>query len=148
MYRVTVNGITIECETAEQALELARQATGDALPDKSTRNNGTTTTGTRWTDRRMRDLLKALSPGQLKLLDAMLGAPDGITDKALRSQLGLTNNSALGGVFTGLIRNVKKVSGDPNDLYVTEKVNIGGETMNEFKLSPSFRPVMERVVGE
>jgi len=134
MYRVTVNGITIECETAPR--------------EKLARHNGTTTTGTRWTDRRVRDLLKHLSTGQRKLLDALLATPDGRTDLQLRQSLGLDNNSALGGVFTGFIRNVKKVGGDPNDLYSTEKVTIGGQPVNEFKLSASFRSVAEQVLGE
>src|SRR5437870_3113328 len=119
MYRVMVNGITIECETAEQALELARQATTDAPSDRGARPNGGSTPGTRWNDRRVKELLRELSQGQRRLLDALLAAPDGRTDLQLRQALGLENNSALGGVFTGLIRNVKKVGGDPTELYTT-----------------------------
>ena len=146
MYRVIVNGVVIEVETADQAIELANKAGGaDASPGRKNRISNPNSLATRWTDRRVRELLKQLSPQQRRLVDVLLESPDGRTDTQLVQALGLKNNSALGGVFTGLIRNVKKVGGNPGELYSWDEVPIGDEMHLEYKLSDAFRSVAEQV---
>src|SRR5256885_6951331 len=118
MFRVIVNGVVIEVDTAEQALELAhKEGNSDGPADRKNRVPNPASLGSRWTDRRVRDLFKQLSPQQRRLVDLLLEFPDGRTDTQLVQTLGLKNKSALGGVFTGLIRNVKKVGGNPDELY-------------------------------
>lgn len=146
-FTVIVDGVPIQCETAEQALELvqlARQAGtngGDATTNSGRAHRQSSERGSisRWTERRIKEFLGAISNQQRKLLDELLKSPDGRTDHQLRLALGLASNNALGGVFTGLSRNAKKVGADSNDLFDSEQVMIGDEAHREYRLTDSFR---------
>src|SRR5262245_12932280 len=118
-YVVEIDGITVRCLTAQDALALVK-AHGGAPTTTTNRHagNGAPPAGnTRWTDQRIAEFFKHIEGKQRKLIDELLHY-DERTDDQLCSLLGLNNPSALGGVFSGLWKNAKKVGADPNELYV------------------------------
>src|SRR5262249_55948321 len=114
-YTVIVGGVPVQCETAAEALELARQAGGDSghahahrhAPEK----NGVP--GSRWTEERIKSFFRVIKAQQRKLIEALLETTDGRTDEQLCQVLGLKDGRALAGVFTGLFKNAKKVGANP-----------------------------------
>jgi hypothetical protein len=141
-YTVIVDGVPVQCETATEAVELARLHGGDH--DKhgkrdSRGQNSNGIAGSRWTEQRVNDFYSLIKGQQRKLIDALMEHPDGRTDAQLFQLLGLPDGRALAGVWSGLWKNAKKVGADPNDLYVRSVVSIGDRDAYEYTLSDSFR---------
>src|SRR5688500_7780512 len=105
-YTVIVGGIPIQCETAAEAVELARQAAGHegSARGRSTHENGGVVSGSRWTDERVRAFFRTIKTQQRKLIDALMETTDARTDEQLCRVLGLEDGRALAGVFTGLFK--------------------------------------------
>lgn len=142
-YKVTKDGEII-CDTAEEAIALAKALVGS---EGSTRLAGSTIgqeSGSRWTDSRYRELLVNLKGGQKSFLEELLENPHGKTDKALRTLLGYTTNNELAGVTSGLSKNAKKVGMGTSDIYTKEVITVGDEQVFEYRLTQSFRAIAER----
>lgn len=147
-YTVMVDGVPIQCETAEAALELVRLHGGGAPANGGRaghhREHGNGAPDSRWTDQRVADFFKAIEGHQRKVIDALLHTEDGRTDEQLLQLLGLKNGSALGGVFAGLWKNAKKVGADPRELYIKKPVTIGDVRRVEYTLHEGFRKAAAR----
>jgi len=141
-YRVWIGSTAIECETPEDALELARQAEGsDSAAHKpaSGKDSEQSKGASRWSDRRVAEFFRLVDGNQRKLVDALLEHTDGRTDQQLVTLFGYQDGKALGGLFGGLWKNAKKVGADPDDLYVKKPATIGGKKAFEYFLSENFR---------
>lgn len=140
-YTVLIDGVPVQCETADAALDLIRQH-GGATPTTHTTPRMQHTTqhnGTRWTDQRVTEFFKLIDGNQRKLIDALLATEDGRTDTQLRQLLNLSSGSALGGVIGGLWKNAKKVGADPHELYIRKPITIGDKRGLEYSLNEGFR---------
>ena len=152
-YRVWIGTTAIECETPEDALELARRAE-NAAGDGPTRKPPTAKDSergiSRWSEKRVAEFFRLIDGNQRKLIDALLEHSDGRTDQQLITLFGYGDGKALGGLFGGLWKNAKKVGADPGDLYVKQRTMIGGHKAHEYLLSDSFRRAAQahRSAGE
>lgn len=144
---VLVDGVPILCESATDAVAVAREAaksgavvggTGGGTT-KANGDRGDALSGSRWTEQRVREFFRVIKSQQRKLVDTLLDSDDAVTDTMLCQQLGLSDGRSLAGVFTGLWKNAKKVGADPKDLYLRNNANIGGERKFEYTLTDSFR---------
>ena len=139
-YTVMVDGVPVQCETAEAALALIRLHGGNAPAGGQGRpTHRQHANGTRWTDQRIAAFFKLIEGKQRKLVDALLEFEDGRTDAQVVQLLGLSSGSALGGVFAGLWKNAKKVGADPGQLYIRKPINIGDKRGYEYTLNEGFR---------
>lgn len=148
-YTIVVGGVPIQCETAAEAVELARQS-GEGVPTEQKKTSGDKSapvSGSRWTEQRVRDFFRAIKAQQRKLVDALLETPDGVTDEQLCQQLGFADGRSLAGVFTGLWKNAKKVGADPKELYLRNTVTIGDKRQFEYTLADSFRIAAKKWKG-
>lgn len=145
-YTVLVGGVSIQCETAAEAVELARQAGGEQQPHavKGSHDKTAAVTGSRWTEQRVREFFRVIKERQRKLIDALLETPDAVTDDQLCKQLGLADGRSLAGVFTGLWKNAKKVGADPKELYKRNGITIGDKRQFEYTLAESFRQAAKK----
>jgi uncharacterized Ntn-hydrolase superfamily protein len=147
-YTVLIDGVPVQCETAEAALELIRTH-GGTSGDKSSaavyqpRAASGNTNGTRWNDQRITEFFKNIEGKQRKLVDALLEHDDR-TDTQLLQLLNLSNGSALGGVFAGLWKNAKKVGADPGELYIKKAITIGDNKAYAYSLHEAFRTAAAR----
>lgn len=145
-YTVNVGGVLVTCETAAEAIELARVA-GGQKPGKalqSTQGSQSTNSGSRWTEQRIRDFFRVIKAQQRKLVEAMLETPDALTAKQLCTLLQLEDGRALAGVFAGLWKNADKVGADPKDLYERSMVTRGDKRENDYTLTESFRAAAQK----
>lgn len=144
-YTVLVGGVPIQCETASEAIELARQAGGEQPhAGKGSHDKTAAVAGSRWTEQRVREFFKVIKEKQRKLVDALLETPDAVTDDQLCKQLGLGDGRSLAGVFTGLWKNAKKVGADPKELYKRNGITIGDKRQVEYTLAESFRAAAKK----
>jgi hypothetical protein len=142
MYKVWIGNVPIECETAEDALALAAKADGVTVPGSKSPNGKTVeipSGESRWSAKRVKDFFSHIDGNQKKLIDLLLANSEGRTDEQLRRHLSLDSGRALGGVMAGATKNVKKVGGDPDDLFRKEHVTIDGKHGREYFLTESFR---------
>jgi hypothetical protein len=149
-FKVWIGNVAIECETAADALELAKQAEGVAVP--ATKRPGSKAIDlfasqgeSRWTEKRAKDFFALIEGAQKKVIDTLLANTEGKTDEQLRRLLSLSTGRALGGVMAGATKNAKKVGADPNDLFVKKKVLIDGKKQKEYFLTISFRNAASQV---
>jgi hypothetical protein len=147
-YTVLIDGVPVQCETAEAALELIR--THGGTNEGKTHHVPTarasasvSANGTRWTDQRIAEFFKHIEGKQRKLIDALMEHDDR-TDTQLLQLLGLSNGSALGGVFAGLWKNAKKVGANPGELYVKKPITVGDSTAVAYSLHDAFRTAAAR----
>ncbi len=145
MYTVIINGVPVQCETAVDAIELTRQAASNGYDSaKPSQGSSIASAGSRWSQQRIKEFFETIGGAQRKLIDALLETKDGRMDDQLVRHLGLGGAMALGGVFTGLLKNAKKVGADPKDLYERNTVILDGKRHYEFKLTPFFRAAAEK----
>ena len=140
-YKVTYRGsVTIECETADDAIILAQRLAGaePEIPGVSTEKpeevSGRLTSG------RFSNFMKSLdsNPNHKAVLKLLLEHPDGITDERLMQTFKFTSGKALGGMLSGLSKFAIKAGFGPGDIYQTYPVSLGGKSMREFKAQPLF----------
>ena len=147
-FTVLVDGVSIHCETAAEAVAVAREAASAGAsvasgPSKGSSEKGSAT-GSRWTEQRIRDFFRVIKPQQRKLIEALLDTSDGRTDEQLCQALGLQDGRSLAGVFTGLYKNAKKVGADPKELYIRDMVSIGDRRVSEYTVPDSFRAAVKK----
>jgi len=148
-YIVEIDGLAVSCQSAEAALELIRLHGGGSgasghHPSARAGSTAGQANNTRWTDQRLAEFYKLIEGKQRKLIDALMEYADGRTDAQLLTLLALPSGSALGGVFSGLWKNAKKVGADPGELYIKKPVMIGDKRGFEYTLSPGFRQASAR----
>jgi len=145
-FRVWIGSVAVDCDTPEEAIELAKRAEGAAssTPRSTAKvSEQGTKDGSRWTEKRVSDFLRLVEGDQRKLLDTLLEHADGRTDDQLLQFLSLRDGRQLAGVLSGLVKNTKKVGADPSDLYIKKPATIGGKRVFEYFLSESFRRALE-----
>lgn len=147
-YRVWIRNIPIDCDSPEEAVELARVAEGEnvSLPGHAPKHSDNAE-GSRWTEKRVKEFFRLIEGKQRKLIDTLLEHKDGQTDDQLITLLSLGGGQALAGVFAGLWKNAKKAGADPDELYEKKAATIGGKRAFEYFLSESFRRVAEQLAG-
>jgi hypothetical protein len=145
-YKVWVGNTAIECDSPEDALELARRAeSGHDASRKgfANREEQISGGGSRWTEKRVAEFFRLIDGNQRKLIDTLLEHSDGRTDQQLMALLSFNDGRALGGVLGGAWKNAKKIGADPGDLYVKKAATIGGKKAFEYFLTESFRRAAE-----
>lgn len=146
-YTVVINGVPIQCETAEAALQLATLHGADGKPNRGEHRHSVSN-GTRWTDQRVAEFYKLIEgTHQRRLIDIMLTSADPLTDAQLVQKLGLNGGPALGGVLAGLFKNARKVGADPKELYARKQITMGDKRGYEYTLHDGFRKAAERRIG-
>jgi hypothetical protein len=145
---VLVDGVPVLCDTAADAVAVAREAAGAGASVRSSSIPRETDSGhvegSRWTEHRIKDFFRAIKSQQRKLVDGLLEAGDPRTDAQLCQLLGLADGRQLAGVFTGLFKNAKKVGADPRDLYQRHAVTLGDGRQFEYTLTESFKAAARR----
>ena len=143
-YTVMIDGVPIQCESAADALALARLH-GGGTPDASRGGQPQPAhaqpNNTRWTAPRVTAFFKLLEGKlkQTKMINALLETEDARTDDQLLQMVNVASGMELAGVFAGLYKNAKKVGADPRELYVKKPVTIGDKRGAEYTLHPGFR---------
>jgi len=140
-----VGGVPIECDSIEEAMALAQNASGASGEHVRAKPFAAPMGASRWTEARMKEFFGLLKGNQKRLVDELLDHPEGRTDDQLCTIFGLNDGRKLGGIFTGLWKNARKVGADPNDVYDKQRVTIGNERGFEYTLTQSFRVVAEKV---
>lgn len=150
-YKIHYKDVVIECNTVEEALQFTshlKSVKVEAVQKEHSENNlerSAVGGSSRWTEKRLKEFLNlAKNSQQYKVIESLLDSPDGRTLPQLLSLLGATNGRILAGVFSGMAKNAKKVGVDYKDLYICNRVSIGGEMQKEYKLTDSFRSAVER----
>lgn len=146
-FTVVVDGFMVLCDTAADAVAVAREAAalGAVVGTKVAGGKASgPVVGSRWTEQRIRDFFKAIKAQQRKLIEALLETNDTRTDNQLCQVLGLADGRSLAGVFTGLYKNAKKVGADPRELYERHRVNIGDKRQFEYTVPESFRTAVKK----
>lgn len=142
-YTVVISGVSIQCDTAEEAIGLARLNIGAdserKADTKKPNGSDSSVAGSRWSEQRVSELFKIINTNQRKFLDALLDQPDGRTEDQILQMLGLNSPMALAGVTTALYKNAKKVGADPRDLYDRKQITIGDSITNDYVIRESFR---------
>lgn len=141
-YRVLVSGVPIECDTPEEAVEIAKhagEATGAGQRRQPAQGDRSQEGGSRWTEARVKEFFRLIKGQQKRAIDSLLEHRDGRTDDQLCQLLGLADGRNLAGVLTGLHKNARKVGADPKELYSRQSVTIGDKRQHEYLLSDSFR---------
>lgn len=149
-FRVIVAGVPIECDTVDEAIEIARKAGDGTAPRRGsvTDSEAGDLGMSRWTEARVREFMKRIEGKQRKVIDALIEYKDGRTDRQLLDLVGLPDGRALAGVLTGLWKNARKVGADPKDLYDRQRVTIAGHGAYEYTLRESFRRAWSKVQSE
>jgi len=147
-YTVMIGDLPVLCETAAEAIELARQVAGGGISHgqsgKVDAAKSAPIAGSRWTEQRIREFFRVIKAQQRKLIEKLLETTDACTDEMLCQLLGLADGRSLAGVFTGLWKNAKRVGADPKELYVKSTASIGDRRQNEYTLAESFRTAAKK----
>jgi hypothetical protein len=149
MIKVIYRDVEILCDTAEEALEVARGVSGSptVIASKKHQAEGSMV-GSRWTVSRFNSFTKQLKEKQKKFLSLIIESPDAVTDSILRQALGLTTNKAFGPVLAGISRKAKKSGVSLQDVLSSEKVHLSAdETVLEFKAKGAFVQVAKEAGG-
>src|SRR5688572_11660698 len=104
-YTVIIEGVSVQCDTAEEAMQLARLNSNGATGGKTEHKNPSTTStplGSRWTQQRLRDFLDVINANQRKFIDALLDYPDGRTEDQMFPLVGVRNSMGLAGITSAL----------------------------------------------
>ncbi len=141
MIKVIYQGVEIQCETADEAIDIASRLSG--LPTTAKKSSpavgDAVLNGSRWTGTRFQSFISELRDRQKKFLKELVNSPDGLTDAALRQTLGVQNNKGFGPIITGISRRAKKSGMSLQDILLSEKISLSsGERVLEFKAAPAF----------
>lgn len=152
MFKVTYQGVEIQCETADEAVEIAGKLSGAPAAahgkGHSQQGGSASFAGSRWTASRFQSFIGQLQDKQRRFLRELTASTDGLTDSALRQSLGLSSNKAFGPILTGISRRAKKVGVSLQDVLTSEKMVLaGGDQFLEFKASPAFAAVAREAGG-
>ena len=147
-YKVTPQG-DILCDTAEEAISLARAMAGEGPIQRRIEGARDSDVGSvKWPESRYREFKSLIKGDQIKFIDLLLDKPHGMTDRAVRQSLGMNSNLQLAGVTAGLAKNAKKVGVmSTQDLFIKDVMHQGDERVLMYKLADEFRVVAERIYG-
>jgi hypothetical protein len=144
MFKVTHEGIEIQCETADDAIELVARLRGAPGTRNSVdKDRDSNPAGSRWTAQRVQNLMGQLQDKPKRFLKELVANSDGVTDTAMRQLLAINSNKAFGPILTSISRKAKKVGVSLQDIYTSEKLQLSGETVLEFKANPAFAKVLK-----
>ena len=138
MFKVTVNGVDIQCESIDDVIALANRLGSNSPGTGSPNGSRPSDDGSRWTETRFRTFTTGLRELQAKMLRELIQNPDGIPDATLRKALALESNKALGASMAGLSKKAKKLGIGLDDVLKSEKLMLNGEEVLEFKVAPAF----------
>lgn len=141
-FRVIVSGVAIECESADDALLLARKAARQSSREKVGEASADVD-GTGWTEKRVKAFWARLKDNQKKLMGELLNNLEGRTDQELLRLLKMEDGKRLAGVFTALFKNAAKVGADPEDLYHKETTTSADGRVRKYTVSDAFRKAWE-----
>lgn len=142
-FTVIINGVTVQCETAADAISLTREAAAAGMDSSSKTQRhsagAAAVPGSRWTEARIKEFFKLIKTPQRKLVETLLESADPRNVDQLCATLNIKNGVALAGTFTGLWKNAKKVGADPKDMYQRQSATIGDRRQYEYSLTEPFR---------
>jgi hypothetical protein len=148
-YRVLLGKVAIECDSVDEAIEIAKKAGGDFDSDAAAREDkGTAAGSSRWTDVRIVEFFRQIKGQQRKVIDTLLQYHDGQTDSQLLQLLNMKSGKELAGVMTGLVKNARKVGADPKEIYERRPLTIGDERQHEYVLTEAFKKAVTRARGK
>jgi hypothetical protein len=144
-FKVNYRGVDIYCETADEAVQIATKlgesAGTGALSDPAADSNGSLEVS------RYKELIGTMSATQKRFLSLLVDNPHGKTDQAIRQEMGLENNKAIGGMLSVLARGAKKVGISIDMILQSEWKKVNDEQLKEFRIRPEFRKIAMDVGG-
>lgn len=148
-YRVTIDGVEIEMDTAEEVFRLLRNSESDATVV------GRAITGTVagiWNERTLTEYLRSLPKGenfQIRAIRSLYyGQPDGLSQMDFIAQIeGIEDAQQLGGVLSGLAKNATKL-GLPLACEIVTLPRDDGKRVYRYRLSPSFRAALDQLMRD
>jgi hypothetical protein len=146
-YKVKFKGVIIECETARDAISIARELAGEEGQNAPDAPESTDSEGGRVTTSRYREFIGYLDANQKKFLAQLVDNPHGKTDHSLRQVFGLTGNQQLGGFISGISKLAKKTGLSMDEVMKVEWVKIGDENAKEYRPQPAFRKIALEIGG-
>lgn len=147
MFKILVQGVEIQCDTVEAAVELARKL-ATSSPHSDGKAVAADMGNSRWTSSRFQNFTSELKDKQRQLLMLVLDNPDGLTDQSLRQTMGVENNNGFGPIMAAISKRAKKLGIQMTEILTTEKVVMaGGEKMLEFKAAPAFQKIAKASGG-
>jgi len=106
-FEVEYRGVTIRCETAEEAVSIAKRL-GASADSPNTQP---------WKTHEFEEFVERLQHRQRKLLAALLETSEGLLDHQLCSHLNIASNRALAGVLSGITKVALAQDIDPARVY-------------------------------
>ena len=151
-YKVMVGNIPIVCDSAQEAVQVAKQVAATEV-DKSDQFLPPTIlkdpafpfvqNNSRWSEARVTEFMKNVDGRKKKVLDTLLQYPEGRTHEQLMQVLGWTNGKMLAGGLAGLAKKALKTRVAPKNLYHKQRIRIGDQVTKEYQLTPMFRIAFE-----
>ena len=106
-FEVEYKGVVIRCETAEEAVRIAKRLGADADSPQYQP----------WKTHEFEEFVGMLQFRQRRLLAALLETPEGLLDRDLCVRLGVGGNRALAGVLSGITKVALAQDIDPARVY-------------------------------
>lgn len=136
-FRIMAKGITVEVDTEAElktVLNVLSKIGPYEVEDKTSQPK---------IQEKVIDFYKNIGKGLMLLaLQALLKAPDGLTDKELRKLLDIESNNKLAGVLTGIMRNAKKSGIYFDDMINRQKLVGQDGVIKKYKLHGSLRRIL------
>jgi len=141
-YRVTIAGRTVEMDSPEEVYRLLQSTTVNgrhevkAAPKRQ-----------EWDDDRAAQFMADLQPGSLQM--QVIWTLYHLETKSLSrddllAMMKISDAQQLGGAFSGLIKNAKKL-GAPSPLFIKRIRDTKGNRTYEYSLDPAFRKAVEHL---
>lgn len=142
-YRVTLNGVTVAMDTPEEVYKLLKSSPANGATMAAIEGSATCQ---EWDEDSFGRLIMALPKGslQLRAISALYHAnmDEGLSREEMLKALRVTDPKQVGGVFSGLAKNSKKL-GLPSPLEIERTRDQTGQRSYRYKLRPSFKEALK-----
>lgn len=130
-YRIKYKGVTIECDTRDDAMRLV---------DKIHQSDATT----QWTLSDFEEFTNRIGVVQRNLLNLLLiSYPVPVNAEELRAVLDLPDNRVLAGVLSGVSKQALALNMEPADVYSQKVSYKSGKPRREYMANPGFRKMAQ-----
>jgi hypothetical protein len=127
----TAEGVTIWCDTAEQAAAVARELEATAKSKPLLHN--------KWSVHEFQDFVNRVQYQQRHVLAFLLKAGNrAVLDDELRKAIGVTTNQGLAGVLSGITKVAQLLEIDPQRVYWMQLTYEKGKPVRRYYVTPAF----------
>ena len=140
MLTVNYKGVRIQCETKEEAIEIARKLTADR-PESTVIQNLADITSTisngPWTRPLFWKFIENIGEAQNSLLK-LLVTQQQLTDGEMRSAVGVDSNQELAGVLSGISKQAGALNVSARAVFLIENQSKSGKVSKTYKIATEF----------